>query len=243
MDRSPRSAVLVLLAALAAPSIAAAAGPGAVVVGSSDASRPAATSSGERPRSVGRAEVARLERVVSSTPSTTIWQSRLPDGTIEFSDQPPGPGEQGLGSRSYALPDAAAAQRRGQAERESLRRQAEGFERRREAREREAEREAERELARARLQPSYAVGVWVPAPPVRPRVGFGPGYGVLDPSFGGPAPSYGFGVPPGFGVSPGVGVPVFGAPTGGVASPYASSPGAAQGRSGGFIGSGFATGR
>ena len=179
-------------------------------------------------RAVGADEVQRAGRAVEGTPSTTIFQSRLPDGSLELSDRPPPAGATPLGQRTYALPPQSASSQRAQAERDYWRRQAEAFERRQAERDRLAAAEAER---RERARPPqvvvadgrYGVWGWGPAVPPRPPVvrplpvdnGLGPQ----------PAP-----LPGPYGSNGG--------------SAYTSSPGAVQGRpTGGFIGSGFATGR
>lgn len=179
-------------------------------------------------RAVGADEVQRAGRAVEGSPATTIFQSRLPDGSLELSDRPAAGGATPLGQRTYALPPQTASVQRAQAERDYWRRQAEAFERRQLERDRLEAAEAER---RERARPQQVVvadgrfGVWgwgpaviVPRPPiVRPPVDNG-----LGPQ---PAP-----LPGPYGSNGG--------------SAYTSSPGAVQGRpTGGFIGSGFATGR
>lgn len=175
----------------------------------------AAVSTGTR--SMGIDELARAGRVVESAPSVTIYQARLPDGTLELSDRPPGGGI-ATERRSYGLaPQDAASRQRADAERERWRKEAEAFERRRQERDRDVE--------RARVDRTAPTVVIAEAS----RSAVYHGHGFLPPDVIGV-------VPPGarpFGSNAGFGV----------ASVYGSSPGAAQGRSGGFIGSGFATAR
>jgi len=186
-------------------------------------------------RAMSAEELARTGRAIEAAPATTIWQSRRPDGTLELSDRPPPAGAAQVGQRSYTLPKEGAARQRADAEREYWRRQAEGFNRRQQDRDRIEQAESER---RARAQPQVVFAdagrpVWYGAPTVQPW----PPHGGLP-------------VPPGF-VPPGVGPypqpeprPLPGPIQGSGASSYSSSPGAVQGRAtGGFIGSGFATGR
>ena len=169
------------------------------------ANRPAGLSAGGR--SVAPEEVARIERRIEGRPATTIWQARLPDGTLELTDRPPAAGASAVQSRSYALPEDDEARRRAQAERAYWRKQAEGFEARRSERE------------RIREQPVAPVTtVIVQAEVERPAVYHG--YGWVPPVVGG-------------GLRPVVPVAPF----------YATTPGAVQGRDGGFLGSGFGTRR
>jgi hypothetical protein len=186
-------------------------------------------------RAMSAEELARTGRAIEAPPATTIWQSRRPDGTLELSDRPPPAGAAQVGQRSYTLPKEGAARQRADAEREYWRRQAEGFNRRQQDRDRIERAESER---RARAQPQVVFAdagrpIWYGAPTVQPW----PPHGGLP-------------VPPGVG-PPGVGPypqpeprPLPGPIQGSGASAYTSSPGAVQGRAtGGFIGSGFATGR
>ncbi len=169
-------------------------------------------------RTMGADELARAGRAVESTPALTIYQARLADGTLELSDRPPQAAAGAVERRSYGLaPQDAATRQRAEAEREYWRKQADAFVRRQQERDRDAER-----AARERPSPSIAVVEW----PRRPAYH---GYGWPLPSDGVyPAvPTWGYG---GYGVS-------------GVSGVYTSSPGAAQGRSNGFIGSGFSTAR
>lgn len=160
-------------------------------------------------RSIAAADVARVERRIDGPPSTTIWQARLPDGTLELTDRPPtASGATAVQSRSYALPADGAARQRADSERAYWRKQAEAFE----ARRRERDREQAAEVPRA---------VVVHTEVHRPAVYHG--YGWLPPEIVGPGT--------GTGIGPGVS-PV-----------YVTTPGAAQGRGGGFIGSGFGTAR
>jgi hypothetical protein len=162
-------------------------------------------------RTMGAAELARAGRAVESTPAVTIYQARLPDGTLELSDRPPAGAAGAVERRSYGLaPQDPAARQRAEAEREYWRRQADAFVKRQQDREREAER------ARRERPPPTIVVAEVP------RRAVYHGYGWLPPEIAAP----GF-VSGGFGAVGG----------------YTSSPGAVQGRSSGFIGSGFATAR
>lgn len=224
MDRSERgawaAAVVAVMTACAAQAVAAdlpaqraSASPNAVVGGG---------------RAVGTDEVQRAGRAVEAAPSTTIFQSRLPDGTLELSDRPAAAGATPLGQRTYALPPQGASAQRAQAEREYWRKQAEAFEKRQQERDRLAAAEAER---RERARPPQVVvadgryGVWGWGPAVPPR----------------PLPIPRGTVDNGFGPQP---APLPGPMGSNGSSAYTSSPGAVQGRpTGGFIGSGFATGR
>jgi hypothetical protein len=183
-------------------------------------------------RAMSANELAQAGRAVGSTPSTTIWQSRLPDGTLELSDRPPPTGASQVGQRSYVLPTEGVARQRADAEREYWRKQAEGFNRRQQDRDRLEQADAERR-ARSQPQPVYAdtgAPVWYGAPRVRPWPGHGGPY--FPPTF-----------PPPFPPANGA-VTLPGPVQGNGGSAYTSSPGAVQGRAtGGFIGSGFATGR
>jgi hypothetical protein len=148
------------------------------------------------------------------TPSTTIYQSRLPDGTLELSDQPPPAGASGVAQHRYTLPPDAVARERAQAERDYWRQQAEAFEKRRVERERDerrAARVAPTTIVVADPYPRrYASNIW--------------GWPQYEGGFATPLPGIVGGVP----VSP----------------VYSSSPGAVQGRdAGGFIGSGFSSAR
>lgn len=209
-----RAAVIVAVWAVGGTGVASAASPGAPVG--------AAVVGGGRTMSAD--DLARAGRAVASTPSTTIWQSRLPDGTLELSDRPPAAGASQVNQRSYVLPTEDAARQRADAERDYWRKQAEGFNRRQQDRDRLDQAEAERR-ARSQPQPVYAdagAPVWYGTPRVRP---WPPHGGSFFPPPNGvvtlPAPVQGNG-----------------------GSAYSSSPGAVQGRAtGGFIGSGFATGR
>lgn len=180
-------------------------------------------------RAVGADEVQRAGRAMDAAPATTIFQSRLPDGSLELSDRPASAGATPLGQRTYVLPPQSAAAQRAQAERDYWRRQSEAFDRRQQERDRLAAAEAER---RARAQPPqvvvaegrYGVWGWGPVGPHRPPV-------VM------PRPP----VDNGLGPQP---APLPGPYGSNGGSAYTSSPGAVQGRpTGGFIGSGFATGR
>ena len=209
-----RAAVIVAACAAGAAGVVSAASPGtpvgAAVVGGG--------------RALSADELARAGRAIGSTPSTTIWQSRLPDGTLELSDRPPPTGASQVGQRSYVMPTEGVTRQRADAEREYWRKQAEGFNRRQQDRDRLEQAEVERR-ARSQPQPGYAdvgVPVWYGTPRVRPSPVHG---GSLFPPFNAavtlPAPVQGNG-----------------------GSAYVSSPGAVQGRAtGGFIGSGFATAR
>lgn len=166
-------------------------------------------------RTMGADELARAGRAVGSTPAVTIYESRLPDGTLELSDRPPGGATGTVERRSYGLsPQDAATRQRAEAERLYWRQQADAFERRQRARDREAER-ARRE------RPATIVVTEVP------RRAVYHGYGWLPPEVVGPV------------AGPVIGRPAFGDGSG----VYTSSPGVAQGRGAGFIGSGFGTAR
>ena len=165
-------------------------------------------------RSISADDLARAGRAMESAPATTIWRSRLSDGTVELGDRPPAGGAVTMERRSYAQAAApAAARRQADAERDYWRRQAEAFEQRRADRERAAV-QAQRE------RPAEPAVVVIDG---RPRVvGGAPDWAwtVVDPSLPGLPPSA---------LGPSV---------------YGSSPGAVQGqRAGGFIGSGFSTAR
>jgi hypothetical protein len=162
-------------------------------------------------RTMGADELARAGRAVESTPSVTIYQARLPDGTLELSDRPPTGAAGAVERRSYGLaPQDPAARKRAEAEREYWRSQADAFVKRQQERDREAER-----VRRERPSPPIVVAEV-------PRRAVYHGYGWLPFEFGGA---------------------VAGPSTVGVSGTYTSSPGAVQGRSSGFIGSGFATAR
>ncbi len=163
-------------------------------------------------RTMGADELARAGRAVESTPAVTIYQSRLPDGTLELSDRPPTGAAGTVERRSYGLaPQDAATRQRAEAERQYWRKQADAFVRRQQERDREAER-----AARERPAPTVVLAEL----PRRAAIHHGYGWPLPDVAY--PA------------------VPVGGH---GVSGVYGSSPGAVQGRSGGFIGSGFATSR
>jgi hypothetical protein len=209
-----RVAVIVAVCGAGGTGVASAASPGApigaAVVGSG--------------RAMSADDLAQAGRAVGSTPSTTIWQSRLPDGTLELSDRPPAAGASQVGQRSYVLPTQGAARQRADAERAYWRKQAEDFNRRQQDRDRLEQADAERR-ARSQPQPVYAdagAQVWYGTPRVRPWPPHGgPFFPPLNGAVTLPAPIQGNG-----------------------GSAYTSSPGAVQGRpTGGFIGSGFATGR
>ena len=209
------------LAVAAAPCTAADAGPGRAGTQSPAGARAAAAEAGPRApaiaagqRAMGAETAARAHRAVEAVPSTTIWQSRLADGTLELSDQPPSQGAADVARLSYPQTrDAGASRERADAERDYWRRQAEGFEQRRRERDRQAE--------RARLEP--------PRPPMGADWDGGP-YRWVHPGYGW-LPASGAAVVPG-------------ALWGGVSPAYGTSPGAVQGRAtGGFIGSGFSTAR
>ncbi len=165
-------------------------------------------------RSISADELARAGRAMDAAPSTTIWRSRLPDGTVELGDRPPSGAALSMERRSYPQAAApAAARRQADAERDYWRRQAEAFEQRRAERERNAA-QAQRERT---AEPTVLV-----IDGRQRAVGGAPDWAwtVVDPSLPGLPPSA---------LGPSV---------------YGSSPGAVQGRStGGFIGSGFSTAR
>ncbi|MFM1990430.1 MAG: hypothetical protein RJA99_3387, partial [Pseudomonadota bacterium] len=149
------------------------------------------------------------------------------DGSLELSDRPASGGATPLGQRTYALPPQTASAQRAQAERDYWRQQSEAFDRRQQERDRLAAAEAER---RERARPPQVVvadgrhGVWGWGPGVAPR-----------PPFPRPPVDNGLGPQP---------APLPGPYGSNGSSAYTSSPGAVQGRpTGGFIGSGFATGR
>jgi hypothetical protein len=161
-------------------------------------------------RTMGADELARAGRAVESTPAVTIYQARLPDGTLELSDRPPTGAAGAVERRSYGLsPQDAATRQRAEAERQYWRQQADAFGKRQQERDREAERVR-------RERPAQTV-VFAELP----RRAVFQGYGWVPPEV------HGSGFFGGVGASGG----------------YTSSPGAAQGRSGGFIGSGFSTAR
>jgi len=141
-------------------------------------------------RTIAADDVARVERRIEARPSTTIWQARLPDGTLELTDRPPAPGASAVQSRSYALPSDDQARQRAEAERAYWRKQAEAFEARR----------SERERARERPV-APATTVIMQADSDRPRVYHG--YGWLPPDvIGGSRPMVpvvlpAYGSPPG----------------------------------------------
>jgi hypothetical protein len=162
-------------------------------------------------RSMGADELARAGRAVEATPAVTIYQARLPDGTLELSDHPPTGAAGAVERRSYGLaPQDPATRKRAEAEREYWRGQADAFVKRQQERDREAER-----ARRDRPTPPIVVAEV-------PRRAIYHGYGWLPHEFGGA---------------------VAGPSTLGISGTYTSSPGAVQGRSSGFIGSGFATAR
>jgi hypothetical protein len=209
------------LAVATAPCAAADAGPGrAGAQGAAEARAAAADAGPTAPaiaggqRAMGADAAARAHRAVEAMPSTTIWQSRLADGTLELSDRPPSQGAADVARLSYPQPrDAGASRQRADAERDYWRRQAEGFEQRRRERDRQAE--------RARREP--------PRPPMGADWDGGP-YRWVHPGYGWLPASATAGVP--------------GALWDGVSPTYGTSPGAVQGRAaGGFIGSGFSTAR
>lgn len=191
---------------------AGAAAPAADAVATSRAAQPAVAVSGGG-RSLAASEVARIERRVEGQPSTTIWQARLPDGTLELTDRPPASSATAVQSRTYALPSDGQARQRAEAERAYWRKQAEAFDARR------RERDRERESAIAEAPRTVVVHTEVHRPAVYH------GYGWLPPDIVG-------------GVGGGRGVIAAG-----VAPVYVTTPGAAQGRGSGFIGSGFGTAR
>ncbi len=161
-------------------------------------------------RTMGADELARAGRAVESTPAVTIYQARLPDGTLELSDRPPTGAAGAVERRSYGLsPQDAATRQRAEAERQYWRQQADAFGKRQQERDREAER-----VRRERPAPTVVFAEL-------PRRAVFQGYGWVPPEV------HGSGFFGGVGASGG----------------YTSSPGAAQGRSGGFIGSGFSTAR
>lgn len=173
---------------------------------------PPAVQAGDR--SASAEELARAGRAMGGTPSTTIWRSRLADGTLELSDRPPSGSASSIERRSYAQAAAPSeARQQADAEREYWRRQAEAFEQRR----------AERERNAARAQRERAAEPTVVVIDGRHRVVGGTpdwAWTVVDPSLPGLPPSA---------IGP---------------STYSSSPGAVKGRSaGGFIGSGFSSAR
>lgn len=150
----------------------------------------------------------------ADTPSTTIYQARLPDGTLELSDRPPAAGASGVARHSYTLPQDADARERAQAERDYWRRQAEAFEKRR----------VERERDERQTTPAGRTTVVVAEPYPRRYASNIWGWPQYEGVVATPLPGVVGGVP--------------------VAPVYGTSPGAVQGRStGGFIGSGFATAR
>ena len=164
-------------------------------------------------RTMGADELARAGRAVESPPALTIYQARLPDGTLELSDRPPA-GAVSVERRSYGLaPQDASTQRRAQAEREYWRGQADAFAKR----QRERERDADRAAREAAPTTTLVVAGW----PRRAVVG--PLHGWPPPDVAYPAvPLAGHGVSGAYTSSPGA---VQGRSTGG------------------FIGSGFATAR
>lgn len=186
---------------------------GAATAGGRAASAQPAAAVSSDGRSLAASEVARIERRVEGPPSTTIWQARLPDGTLELTDRPPASTATAVQSRTYALPSDGQARQRAEAERAYWRKQAEAFEARR------RERDRERESAAADVPRTVILHTEVHRPAVYH------GYGWLPPDIVG-----------GGGFRPGV-VPA------GVAPVYVTTPGAAQGRGPGFIGSGFGTAR
>jgi hypothetical protein len=200
---------------------------GGAVAASPPATTPSAAAIVGGGRALSADELTRAGRAIEAVPSTTIWQSRLPDGTLELSDRPPPAGASRVSQRSYTLPAQGVASKRADAEREYWSRQAERFNRRRQDRDRLDQAEAER---RALIPPQgmYAEAgrpIWYGSPTVRPW----PPHGVR------PLPPHGGVVVP---------QPLPGPFQSDGSSPYTSSPGAVQGRpTGGFIGSGFATGR
>jgi len=198
-------------AGAAGPTAIAAPGPAGTAAAPQTAAAAAATSRGGR--SMAAAEVSRIERRIEGQPSTTIWQSRLPDGTLELTDLPPASSATAVQSRTYALPSDGQARQRAEAERTYWRRQAEAFEARR------RERDREREAVIAQAPPVVVVRTDVP------RAAVYHGYGWVPAEIFGGAGSSGEVV--------GVGGP----------SVYVTTPGAAQGRGAGFIGSGFSTAR
>lgn len=195
-------------AAGAAGPTAAVAAPGPTAASPSAAAAVATSSGG---RSMAAAEVNRIERRIEGLPATTIWQARLPDGTLELTDQPPTSSATAVQSRSYALPSDGQARQRADAERAYWRRQAEAFEARR--------REREREAVTAQAPPVVVFRTDVPRAIVYHGYGWQPPE-IVD------------------GIGPSTGVVGVGGP-----SVYVTSPGAAQGRGSGFIGSGFSTAR
>ena len=164
-------------------------------------------------RTMSADELSRAGRRVEGTPSTTIYQARLADGTFELSDRPPGAGASDIARRSYTLPPAAPSSERAAAEREYWRGQAEAFERRRLEREQSVARERD-----ARRAPTVVIAQV-------PQRAVYHGYGWLPDDFGGG--------PAGGAFVGGFGSPIYGSGPGVVQGRS----------TGGFIGSGFATSR
>jgi hypothetical protein len=178
-----------------------------------------------RVRNVLRLAMAATVLVVATTAlaaeSVKIYRSTMPDGSVVLGDKPAS-GAKTVASDTYVLtaPKGAA-----QAEREYWRREAEAFDRRQ-----QREMEAPRRRTGLRHDPDGArssAGL-----PSYAAAGDYAGYAGYD-GYG----AYGAnGGPGGYGdrlESPGARLP----------RAYTSSPGAARGRSGGFIGSGFSTSR
>ncbi len=168
----------------------------------------------------------------ATTPATpgVLYKVTRPDGSVLFTDQ--APDRPGIAVDRLRLPRTGPAPAAPSAE-QSRRYWAEqdrAFQARHEAR-RQADEAREVRLAeeRRRAGPT-AAEAWPPrrVRPARPVWGY-PAYPVDMHQYGA-----NYGVGGSVGVGPGAGAP-------GVASPYTSSPGAANGRGGGFIGSGFAT--
>lgn len=183
-------------------------------------------------RVVSTEQARQASRAIDAPPATTVFHSRLPDGSLELSDRPPARGATPLGQRAYVLPSESVSARRAQAEREYWSRQNEAFERRQRDRARLAAAEEERRES-ARQAPVVVIdgrqsGWYAPS-----RLPNHPRPPVPVPL---PAPvDYGLGPQP---------APLPGPYGSNGGSAYVSSPGAVQGRpTGGFIGSGFATGR
>jgi hypothetical protein len=162
-------------------------------------------------RSIDAAGLAHMGRQFEGAPATTIYESRLSDGTLVLSDRPPPTGASAVERHSYLLPQDGAARQRAEAERAYWRQQADGFERR--------QRDRERDLERGqRVRTPQTIIVQAD----HRRRGVYHGYGWMPPEM------YG-----GFSAVPGL--------TSMAVQPvYSSSPGAVQGRAeAGFIGSGF----
>lgn len=116
---APCAVVLALVAGLTCP---------AAVARSPDRAAPALAGG---VRSVDADALARVGRRIDAAPSTTIYEARWPDGTLELSDRPPAAGAVSVRSRTYALPPDPAARRRAEIERLYWQAQAEAFAQRR----------------------------------------------------------------------------------------------------------------